>query len=244
VDFAAGDALNLINSWGDRQTAGRIKKIFKQLDSNTKLVLANAVYFKADWAAYFLDVTALPFTKADGTVIQAQTMRRNGAARYAEFGGVTAVELAYAAGDYAMWLMLPPAGGKPEDALTPATIAGLRAGFADAAVEIAVPKWDFETSLNLVKLLPDLGLRSAFGPGADFSGIANGLFLSQAVHTANITVDQWGTEAAAITGMSMTTSAPAPPKVRFIADRPFAFAIVGGKDRVPLFVGRVSDPTL
>jgi serpin B len=243
VDFATPDALKLINAWADQQTAGRIKKIFDQLAGDTKLVLANAVYFKADWLAYFIDVAAAaPFTKADGSVIQAPSMRRVGPMRYAESGGVTAIELPYAAGEYAMWLMLPPAGGKPEDALTPATTGKLRAAFSEVQVEIAVPKWSFETSLDLGELLPGLGLRAPFGGDADFSGIAKGLFVSQAVHKANISVDEWGTEAAAVTGLAMALSAPPRPTVRFIADRPFAFAIVGGNDQIPLFVGRVSDP--
>ena len=74
-------------------------------------------------------------------------------------------------------------------------------------------------------------------------GIAPGLFISQAAHAANITVDEWGTEAAAVTGVAMATSGPPPTVEEFHADRPFAFAIVGGADGVPLFVGRVSDPT-
>ncbi len=242
VDFATGDALNQVNAWAEKQTAGRIKKIFDQLDGATKLVLANAVYFKADWHSYFLDASAAPFTKGDGTVIQAPTMHRTGLMRYAQTGGMSAIELPYALGEFAMWVMLPAVGGKPEDTLAPAAYGALRSAFGEAQVAIAVPKWDFETSLDLATLLPGLGLRKAFEPSADFSGIAGGLFIAQAVHKANITVDEWGTEAAAVTGIGMPTSAQPEPAIRFTADRPFAFAIVGGKERIPLFIGRVSDP--
>ncbi len=244
VDFADAGTPALINAWGEKQTAGRIKEIFAQLDPSTKLVLANAVYFKGDWQAFFIDVSDAPFTKADGGVVQASTMRRIAQVRYAESDGVTAIELPYAGGPYAMCLMLPPKGGKPEDTLLPAVLGKLRAGFADVQAEIAIPKWDFATSLDLMELMPKLGLVSAFGPGADFSGIAAGLFISDAVHKANITVDEFGTEAAAITGLGMAMSAPPQAKVRFIADRPFGFAIVGGQDGIPLFIGLVSDPTV
>jgi hypothetical protein len=87
-----------------------------------------------------------------------------------------------------------------------------------------------------------LGLTAPFAADADFSGIAAGLFISQAAHAANITVDEWGTEAAAVTGIAMALSAPPQPNEVFHADRPFAFAIVGGSDGIPLFIGRVSDP--
>jgi serpin B len=243
VDFTGADALKLINAWADRQTAGRIKEVFEELDPNTQLVLANAVYFKADWQTFFLEVLDESFTRADGTVVQTPMMRSHRRLRYAETGGVTAIELPYAEGPYAMWVMLPPAAGKPEDTLTPAVLGKVRTRFAETGVEVAIPKWDFETSLDLTEILPGLGLRAAFGEGADFSGIAPGLFVQQAVHKANISVDEWGTEAAAVTGIAMAMSGPPPANARFIADRPYAFAIVGGKDQVPLFIGRVSDPT-
>src|SRR5262249_24900304 len=55
VDFGQAAALKHVNTWAERQTAGRIKKIFEELDPTTKLVLANALYFKADWRAPFLE---------------------------------------------------------------------------------------------------------------------------------------------------------------------------------------------
>lgn len=242
VDFG-GDALDQINAWVDLQTAGRIKKVFDSLDPNTRLVLANTVYFKADWRSYLLDVADAAFTKADGTVIRTPTMRNGLRIRYAETAGIAAIELPYAEGPYAMWLMLAPPTGKPEDALTYQVLARLRDSFTELQVDVAIPKWDFDSSIGLKEVLAKLGLQTAFHGGADFSGIAPGLFISEAVHKANITVDEWGTEAAAVTGIAMAQSGPPPTQATFIADRPFAFAIVGGKDSVPLFIGRVSDPS-
>jgi serpin B len=142
-----------------------------------------------------------------------------------------------------MWLMLPPPGGKPEDALAHQVQARLPGSFTELQVEVAVPKWDFDFSIDLKATLAKLGVTAAFGAGADFDGIAPGLFISDAVHKANITVDEYGTEAAAVTGLAMMMSGPPPTQAKFIADRPFAFAIVGGEDRIPLFIGRVSDPS-
>ena len=244
VDFAGADALKQINAWVDRQTAGRIRKVFDQLDPTTKLVLANTVYFKADWQAPFLSMaTDAAFTRADGSTVQAPTMNESMAIRYAAVAGGKAIELPYAAGPYAMWLMLPPPGGQPEDMLAPAALAAIRAAWHDTRVDVAIPKWEFDTSLDLTAVLKKLGLTAPFAADADFGGIAPGLFISDAAHAANITVDEWGTEAAAVTGIAMAMSGPAPTVEEFHADRPFAFAIVGGRDGVPLFVGRVSDPT-
>jgi serpin B len=82
-----------------------------------------------------------------------------------------------------------------------------------------------------------------FGAGADFSGMLPGVWIDQAVHRANITVDEWGSEAAAVTGLGFAVSAPPPPDVTIRADHPFAFAIVDTNTRTPLFIGHVADPT-
>lgn len=243
VDFE-GDAAGPINAWVDRQTAGRITKLFDTIPQQTKLVLANTVYFKADWRRFFTTTADMPFTKADGTRIQTATLKDSRRVRYAETGAITAIELAYAEGPYAMWLMLAPPGGQPEDALTSEVLGRLRDSFTETAVEIAVPKWAFQNTIELKKVLPGLGLTSAFTLGdADFRGIAPELFIHDALQTADISVDEWGTVASAVTGMMMAQSGPPPATARFIADRPFAFAIVGGEDHIPLFVGRVCDPT-
>jgi serpin B len=142
-----------------------------------------------------------------------------------------------------MWVMLPPAGGAPADVLNPRTMAAVPAAMRRVELSVSMPRYDFETDLNLVGLLERLGLTAPFGPAADFSGISPGLFIDQAVHRANITVTEEGTVAAAVTGIGMATSARIGPPLSFVADRPFAFVIVGGPDRVPLFVGQVTDPT-
>jgi serpin B len=69
------------------------------------------------------------------------------------------------------------------------------------------------------------------------------VWLDQAVHRANITVDEWGTEAAAVTGLAFPSSLPPPPDVTIRADHPFAFAIVDTNTGTPLFIGHVADPT-
>ena len=63
------------------------------------------------------------------------------------------------------------------------------------------------------------------------------------MHRANITVDEWGTEAAAVTGLSFPTAARMPPQLRMDVNRPFAFAIVHIATGTPLFVGQVTDPS-
>ena len=84
---------------------------------------------------------------------------------------------------------------------------------------------------------------AAFSDHADLSGIAPGLFVSDAIHRANITVDEKGTEAAAVTGIAIAAAGIAGPVATVRADRPFAWAIVHAPTGTPIFTGHVVDPT-
>ncbi|MFD8529637.1 serpin family protein [Streptosporangium canum] len=239
VDFAE-DAAGVIDAWADRQTAGRIKKVFDRLDPRTRLVIANAVYLKAEWATAFTDPPEenAAFTRADGTTARTTLMRQEGTFGYASGAGWQAVELRYAKGDLAMWVLLPRAGGSPAGLLAPAVMAEVAAGLRETPVTVAMPRWDFSTALSLQEPLRELGL-----DGSDYSGIADGAFLGQATHRATITVDEWGTEAAAVTGLAFPVMAMPSPEAEIRADHPFAFVVVHRPMLTPLFVGQVADPT-
>jgi serpin B len=90
----------------------------------------------------------------------------------------------------------------------------------------------------------DLGMELPFEPAADFSAMTHlDLAISEVIHRANITVDEWGTEAAAVTGGGMAGSVPPEPDVVVRADHPFAFVVRHTATGTPLFIGQVADPT-
>ena len=107
-----------------------------------------------------------------------------------------------------------------------------------------MPKFEFRVPSDLTKVLQDLGMPTAFGPGADFSGITGdrALFISAVIHEAFTAVDELGTAATAATAVAFDESAPADP-VRLTVDRPFLFFIRDIETGVVLFLGRVIDPT-
>ena len=242
VDFSSG-AKEAIDAWAREQTADRIKKVFDELDPSTVVVIANTVYFRADWQRPFLDVTeGVTFNRADGTAVQTPMLHKDEEMRYATGSSWQAVELRYARGPYAMWVLVPRGKADPSALLSPEVLSTVEAGLRPAMVDLTMPKWDFESQPDLKALLIGLGLTAPFG-AADFSGIASGLYIGQAVHAANITVDEFGTEAAAVAAIAMPSSAPPSPDIVVRADRPFAFAIVHLPTRTPLFLGTVADPT-
>jgi serpin B len=241
VDFTKDAASRAVDAWVKQQTAGRITKLFDRLPNDTKLVLANTVYLRADWKVPFdhLSTSDEPFRRSDSSTVTARTMHASGPVRYAEGPGWQAVELPYVGGQLAMRILLPAPGGDPNALLT------VNPTFATRAVQVSLPAWDFGTDVDLKAALGVLGVRTAFDPSAaDFSGINPQLFIDQAVHRATITVDEAGTEAAAATGIAMAEMSAMPqPSVSFTADHPYAFAIVHTGTGVPLFVGHVADPT-
>jgi serine protease inhibitor len=246
VDFAAGDAAKRqIDEWVRRQTAGLIEKLFDQLDPTTRLVLANALYLRADWQLPFAEspTADATFTRADGSSVQAPMMHQAGRFRYAVGNGWQAVELPYAGGELAMRVLVPAANTAPTHLLSPGTLAAVAAGLRDGPVDLWLPRWKSTSSLDLAAQLQKLGMAAPFTSSADFSGIADDLYIQQAVHRATITVDEWGTEAAAVTGLSFVESAGRGGGVTIRADHPFAFAIVHIPTNVPLFIGQVADPT-
>ena len=80
VDFirATEGARKTINRWVEKKTNNKIKNLIQQgvLDSMTRLVLTNAIYFKGNWARQFKkdQTKEAPFTLADGEKIDAAMM--------------------------------------------------------------------------------------------------------------------------------------------------------------------------
>ena len=144
-----------------------------------------------------------------------------------------------------MRILIPDADGGPSPTalLSPVVTAAATVGMRSAHVDLAMPRWSFSGSVDLSAVLPGLGVRTAFGPGADFAAIAPGLFIGQAAHRATIAVDERGTESAAGTGPAMVASGRPAPAVRLRLDRPFAFNIAHVPTGMPVFIGRVGDPT-
>lgn len=239
VDFRS-DATKVIDAWAHEQTAGRIERVFDQLDPQTVAVLANAVYLKADWKLPFGEHATADeaFTRADGGTVRVPMMHQHAPLRYATGDGWQAVELPYAGDSLAMWILVPAKGSPPTELLAPATLAAVAGGLRSGPVDLAMPRWDFSAGFDLVTQLEKLGLH----PGGDLSGLADGATLSQAIHRATITVDEWGTEAAAVTATAAATAGIAGQSLTVRADHPFAFAIMHTPTSTPLFLGQVANP--
>lgn len=251
-------ARSLINGWVEKQTEQHIKDLLPMgsIDSDTRLVLVNAIYFLADWAVPFEKANTRPADfSAPGGVRSVPTMNNELSAPYAEVDGHQLLELRYKGDQMAMTLVLPKPGvplHEVESKLSSEQLDQWTSALKPARVATAVPKFKLtpKDPLSLKGALKELGMTEAFDPGkADFSGIAEAaarepLFISDVVHKAMVAVDEKGTEAAAATGVIIgTESVPVPPSITFRADRPFLFVIRDTTSGAVLFMGRVEDPT-
>jgi serpin B len=257
VDFLkdAAAARVIINAWVERETRDKIKNLIAEgvLDSSTRLVLTNAIYFKGKWAKPFETSRTLeePFHLAGGREAKASMMRSREQYGYKETADYQAVKLPYAGDELSMVVILPKKVdglAAVEKGVTPTLLGKELQRFGREDVDLTLPRFKMAREFELSKVLGAMGMPDAFSAAAaDFSGI-NGkkdLFISAVVHKAFVDVNEEGTEAAAATAVVGVTSAAIPvtkPPVVFKADHPFLFVIRHEKSGAILFLGRVADP--
>jgi len=238
-----------INRWVSDRTQARIPELLAPniLDSNTTLVLTNAVYFKADWAMPFMAKTPMGVFHALGGDVPAPMMRGPMVAIWSG-PGWTAAALPYVGGAATMIVVVPDAGTFDafEAALTAGSLKAVLDGQSAAQVGgLTLPRFKAAAQLDLVETLQALGMKEAFSSGAaDLSGIdgTHRLFVKHIVHQATVAVDEQGTEAAAATAVVIDRKSAA--LVSLAVDRPFLFLIRHDPTDAVLFQGRVVDPTM
>jgi serpin B len=263
VDFRhhAEDARATINRWVEDKTRRRIRELIPagSLHVDTRLVLANAVYFKGMWALQFRQAATRdePFWLDDGETVQVALMHQQQPFRYLQARGYQAVELDYEGSDLSMLLLLPEQRDGLryfEKTISLRMLQQCVSQLRPCAVALSLPRFKFTWgTVNLNKQLAALGMTLPFDRSqADFSGI-NGhkppheeaLFVSAVFHQALVEVNEQGTEAAAATAAVMmdtlTVQLPAVPVFR--ADHPFLFCIRDRMSGAIVFLGRVADPT-
>jgi len=253
TDFQADPeaARLLINDWVLRETQEKIEEIIPPgvIDTITRLVLANAVYFKASWQEPFdPDVTQDgAFKLLDGSTVTARMMGLQTGLRSMQGTGYRAVEIPYVGGQLSMLILLPDEGkfqdveGRLDRALAEKAVSGLQPG----QVYLSMPKFKFEwMAARLTDDFASLGMVDAFTRDADFSGMDGtlNLFIQAILHKAFVGVDEFGTEAAAATVVIMRMKSGPVRPTEFRIDRPFFFLIRDNPTGTILFLGRVTNP--
>jgi serpin B len=241
-----------INDWVSDQTEGRIEDLIPQgmINTLTRLVLTNAIYFNAAWMFQFNEDATIDgvFHLISGDEVTAPMMRQTESFGYTEGDDYQAVELPYDGGELSMVILLPDSGEFSgfESSLDFEKLQGIIDDISYQEIALTMPKFEFESSFDLKQTLSEMGMANAFSDSADFSGMTGKreLFIAEVVHKAFVAVDEAGTEAAAATAVVMELTAVPEEPVPVKIDRPFIFLIRDIETGALLFVGRIIDPSV
>ena len=245
----------IINKWVEGKTNKKIKNLIPKglIDARTRLVLTNAIYFKGDWQYTFKknQTKRMPFIAGKQRFPAIKFMGMQRSFRYTAGKDFQAIELPYKDNKMSMVVILPAHKNglaALEKKFSATMYQQLIKQMFYTKVKLSLPRFKMTVATNLNKSLQDLGIKTAFGDGADFRGMTKRpvLQISDIVHKAFVEVNEKGTEAAAATAVIMRAKTssierPKPPKI-FKADHPFMFIIKDNKTNSILFMGKLENP--
>jgi len=249
IDFAAPEAVDTINGWIEEATKGKIEKMLSEIPPDVVMYLINAIYFKGNWTYPFDEnlTSDDDFYLLDGSTKKVHMMTQEENFPYYRGDNFSGVRIPYGQEKMAMYIILPDEGTGVDsviESLDAERWNEIKDSFYGKEVSLTMPKYKMEYGIkSLNDALAELGMRIAFGPGADFSGISPDIFISRVLHKAVIEVNEKGSEAAAATVVEMITSMPEVEEIiEFRVDRPFLFVIADDRTGSILFMGKVVEP--
>lgn len=247
----ASEAVERVNQWANKNTHGMLKDILQpnDVDTNTRMILANAIYFQGFWPVEFdvKNTTDLDFTLLNNKKVKVPTMTKKDNYFKANQNGIQLIGLPFRDSQLEMLILMPEEEKKyPEfvRTLSSEKIQSLLAAQQKSEFTLLVPKFSISSSYtDLKSTLKSLGIRTIFTSHADLTNINDQvpLSLDKVLQKAVIIVDEKGTKAAAVTAGIVMTRAVMPILVRI--DRPFVFAIANRNSHDILFMGQVVNPS-
>lgn len=260
VDFAKNSeaARVNINTWVEKQTQGKIKDILGNdaVNSMTRLVLVNAIYFKGNWDKQFkAEATRdakFRINKNETKPVKMMHQKSKFPLTYISEIACQILEMPYKGKELSMLIFLPnniegtTGLEKLEQALTyEKFVDWTNPEMMDVVeVQVGLPRFKMEDKYNMKTVLTSMGMVDAFDQAnSNFSGMSpsNDLFVSEIYHKAFVEVNEEGTEAAAATAAVMMMRCAMIPAT-FIADHPFLFFIRHNPSMSILFAGRYCSP--
>ncbi len=250
LDFSSAGAVDIINGWINEKTHEKIPKVLDTIDPSVVMFLINALYFKGTWTYQFAPDQTVdgPFTRPDGSTVTCRMMHQKADLRYGVTDSVQVIDLPYGGGAYSMTVLLPAAGADIDafaSSLSDERWQSLTGGLQESEVVLSFPRFKLEYGQYLPGPLSAMGMGIAFTPAANFSRINPNfpLAISDVIHKTFVEVNEEGTEAAAVTVVSIYVTSVQPHEIRMDVDRPFLFAIREHSTGGIIFIGKIVDPT-
>jgi serpin B len=237
-----------INGWIAERTGDRIQDLVSaNVIANSRMLLANALYFNASWEFPFAEesTTDAPFHLADGSEVSVPTMHGQVTMTGVQADGFLLVEVPFAdAGTGLTMTIVLPDEGRFDEVLAGLDGATLAAAIAAEqsceACTLEMPKFEVNGKPQITPALRTLGMEAAFGGAYD--GISPGLTLTAVEQMGFVSVGEKGMEAAAATYAAFEDSWTEPPFGPVVLDRPFLWLVRENGGGAILFAGVVSDP--
>lgn len=255
LDFNAASSVETINNWVAEQTNHKILKIIETLSPDDRMILLNAIYFNGTWKTKFdeEDTQTRNFRKLDGSDVEIPMMNKEDVLNYSTNNLFQAIELPYGNGNYNMIVLLPNEEKNSQDIIDDLSSENWKNWNESFEIKehvvVTMPRFKFSYEFQLKEVLKKMGILKAFSDSeANFSGITNDedLYISSVFHKSFIDVNENGTEAAAVTSITIgVTSVGTEPiqKIYFTVDKPFIFAITEKDTDAILFIGEIRNPT-
>lgn len=254
------ESKNTINNWVEEQTNDKIKDLIPDgaINKKTRLIITNAIYFNGKWQNEF-DKEATKkddFYPSGDEELLVDMMYTKQYFSYGENSKAKIIELPYKGDNLCMYVVLPDKNdiNDFETDFSVGDYEKLKSDMdSEYEVKTWIPKFKFETKIELSSSLTEMGIVDAFdNDKANFSEISDEqiserLKISKVIHQAFVDVQEEGTEAAAATAVIMETcesvEEPKPVPIReFRADHPFMFFIEDKNTGCILFMGKVGSP--
>ena len=237
------ETLKDINKYISDKTNDLIQDALKEISADTVMFLINTVYFKAEWVSPFSGSNhELTFNNMDGSKGKTPYMYSD-ENKYISDDKAEGFIKEYKDCNYAFAAILPNKGVEIDDyvdSLTGKHISDMLSSPASVSMEVEMPKFETKFGAPLKEILSDMGIKDAFNPdAADFSDMANGVFISKVTHDAIIKVNEKGTEAAAATIVAFDTESG--PDKRIVINRPFMYVIFDTQTYAPIFIGQITN---
>lgn len=246
ADFTAPQTVGLINQWVSNATHGKITEIIQSIPPQTVMYLINALYFKGEWTTSFdASKTHQAIFQSPSGNISVEMMEKQDKINVLRNEHFEAVKLPYGSGRFSFIAMMPKNGKSIPELADELENYNWNEWIQDFSPQddflLYFPRFKLAFEKNLNDMLIEMGMEDAFSPGlADFSGInaTTQLFINGVKHKTYIDVNEEGTEAAAVTSISLGFGMP--DMLAF--NREFLYFIVEEETGFILFSGRVSEP--
>ena len=238
-DFNDGQTMDVINQWASDHTEEMIKELLNEETFNRDAVsyLLNAIYFQGAWAGPF-DVANTKDEAFGGGPVVPMMHKPYSDILYAGNDLYQVVTLPYGNGSYNMRIFLPREGKTISDVLDQLNGSNWQVQCYTYNVDLKLPRFETENTINLKKVMSDLGMPTAFTADAEFPYFCNvPVCISNMFQVAKIKLDEQGTEAAAVTAIEMASTGM-PKYFNFHADRPFLYIISEQSTGAIFFIGQ------